>query len=110
MANIEGSVNAGFLIPKEKPMGASGMCVEVMKRIASGGTIVIYGEDNTNAGSDDAQLINTFVGAIITAEAATGADSFYALSNTTTTNDTLTITSTNDVIYTIVAYGWAFKS
>jgi len=108
MANIEGAVFSGFLVPKEKPIGNVGFAQEVVKR--KGTSMVIYGAGNTNAGSNDCQLLNSFVGAVITGEATTGANSFYVISSTTTTNDTITITSSNDVIYTIVLFGWANKS
>ena len=89
--------NPVHLDSNANPVSNQGLVMEFLQRTASGNSVVIYGADNTNADSNDLKKINTIVSFVISWRADNSNsdnDAMYGtISNTTTTNDTLTITT-----------------
>jgi len=111
MANIAGVIFKGQIGSAHRELGSNALILEVLERISASNEILIYGSENSNAGVDDLQMIGHIVSYVIQEHAAAGgANRYGTLSNSETTNDLLTIASSNDVIYQIWVVGYPGKA
>lgn len=110
MANIAGVIFKGQIGSAHRELGSNALILEVLERIASS-AIVIYGSEHSSAGVDDLQMIGHIVSYVIQEDSAeSGADRYGTLSSDQTTNDKLTIASSDAVVYHIWVVGYPGKA
>ena len=104
-------VNLGqySLKPVSKTDDPAGLIIEII-RLAAGTTNTIYGAAHASAGSDDCKFISTILGGMAMPEADDADHTLAIVSTSTTTDDTLTVTSVASVAKTIWVFGLGQKS
>jgi len=97
------------LSPASKPECSGGVITEFFY-LAAGTTHTIYGKGNTNAGASSCKKIEQIINVQMTPCAAPGSNNHAAVSTDETTDDTVTITTSNSVAKFVIVHGYGAEA